>query len=143
MKKKITLLFLFFSLIMGLAVYGFFSSIPIAQEGEDIPRIKVSPNIFDFGNVNYGEIVKYTFIIENSGEEILEIKRVSTSCLCASAEIEKENILPGEKINLYVEYDTGAMSGRMAMGRQERIIYLRSNDPLNPQKEILIKAYVE
>jgi hypothetical protein len=41
-----------------------------------------------------------------------------------------------------VTYDTGAMSGAHAKGQQKRIIYIKSNDPINPQIEAMIYAYV-
>jgi len=42
-----------------------------------------------------------------------------------------------------VIYDSGAMSGFHALGKQERIIYLQTNDPKHPQIEVKIFAYVK
>ncbi len=67
---------------------------------------------------------------------------MATSCACTSAKVTKEKIAPGKEADLNVTYDTGAMSGPHGKGSQERIIYIKSNDPINPQAEVTIKAYV-
>ncbi len=68
---------------------------------------------------------------------------MATSCGCTTAKVSKEKINPGEEIELQVSYDTGAMSGDHARGEQERIIYIKSNDPINPQVEAMIYADVK
>ena len=88
-------------------------------------------------------MVEYTFKVKNIGQVLLEIKRVSTSCGCTSAEVSKEKIAPNEEADLLVIYDTGAMSGAHAKGEQERIIYVKSSDPINPQIEVMIYATVK
>ena len=127
---------------MGLAVFGYFKAIPeIENQTGDFPKIEITPKIFDFGEINYGNVVSYGFKVKNSGEGVLEIKRVATSCACTTAKIAKEKIEPGEEVELLVTYDSDAMPLH-GSGREERIIYLRSNDPANPQVEVRIYANV-
>lgn len=142
MKPKV---FLLVFLILGLAIIGYFKAIPAPTGGVDnLPKIEVSPQSFDFGEVEYGKVAGYTFKVRNTGSEILEIKRVATSCACTTAKILKEKLNPGEETELLVSYDTAAM-GRSAhgMGKQERIIYVKSNDPVNPQVTVMIYANVK
>ena len=142
MKPKIWVFLIL--IILGLASYGYFKSIPgVENQTENLPKIEISPESFDFGEVKYGQLAEYTFLVKNSGKKTLEIKKVATSCACTTAEIAKEEINPGEETNLQVVYDTGAMSGAHAKGEQERIIYVKSNDPVNPQIEVTISAYVK
>lgn len=130
-------------IIIGLLVYGYFKAIPSPEDQEENqPKIEAFPMSFDFGEIEYNQIVEHSFRIRNSGKEVLEIKKLATSCACTTAKINKEKINPNEEAELLVRYDTGAMSGSHAKGRQERIIYIRSNDPLNPQIEVMIYAYV-
>ena len=89
------------------------------------------------------KVVEYIFKVKNTGNEALEIKKVATSCACTTAKIDKEKINPGKETNLLVVYNTGAMSGSHAKGEQERIIYVRSNDSVNPQVEVMIYADVK
>jgi len=137
-------LIIFVIIFIAFAIYGYLNAIPgIEDSAEEYPKIEAAPESFDFGEIDYGQIAEHTFKIKNSGNEVLEIKRIATSCACTSAEIEKEILNPGEETNLFVKYDTGLMTGAHAKGNQERIIYIKSNDPINPQIEITIKAYVK
>ncbi|KKT16741.1 MAG: hypothetical protein UV98_C0023G0001, partial [Parcubacteria group bacterium GW2011_GWB1_43_6] len=108
----------------------------------NLPQIEITPKSFDFGEVQYGDIAEYSFKIKNTGSEILEIKRLATSCGCTSAKIAKVELNPGEEADLRVTYDSGAMSGPHGKGEQERIIYVKSSDPVNPQVEVMVYANV-
>lgn len=144
MKSKTIFLVFFGLIIINLLVYGYFKAIPgPGNQGEARPKIEFKPMSFDFGEIEYGQIVEHSFKVKNSGKEVLEIRKLATSCACTTAEINKERINPNEEAELLVRYDSGAMSGPHARGKQERIIYIRSNDPLNPQIEIMIYAYVK
>lgn len=144
MKQKTWFFLILGVIILGLGGYGYFKAIPsVENQTTNLPQIEISPQSFNFGDVEYGRVVEHTFKIKNSGEKSLEIKRVATSCGCTTAEVAEENINPGEDTNLLVVYDTGAMSGPYAKGEQERIIYIKSNDPINPQVEVLIYANVK
>lgn len=131
--------------ILGIAIFGYFKSSPsVENQAGNLSKIEITPEHFDFGNVDYGKIAEYNFKVKNLGLEILEIKRVATSCACTTAKITKEKIASGETAELLVSYDTAAM-GRSShgMGKQERIIYVKSNDPINPQVEVTIYADVK
>lgn len=144
MKSKTLFLTISVLVIVGIAISGYFKAIPgVENQGENLPQIEITPKSFDFGEVEYGQVVEYSFLVKNLGDEILEIKRVATSCACTTAEIEKETLRPGEETKLLVIYDTGAMTGAHAKGEQERIIYVKSNDPVNPQVEAMIYADVQ
>ncbi|MFH0906867.1 MAG: DUF1573 domain-containing protein [bacterium] len=131
-------------LVLAFSIYGYFSAVPGVEDNEeDQPKIEINPQTFDFGEVEYGQILEYTFKIKNLSNQILEISKVTTSCGCTTAQISQEKINPQEEIELKVIYDTGAMGGTHAKGDQERIIYIKSNDPINPQTEVTISAYVK
>ncbi|MCP6718176.1 MAG: DUF1573 domain-containing protein [Patescibacteria group bacterium] len=142
MKLKIKPFLILITAILVLAIYGYFQSIPESEQGQDVPKIELTSNFFDFGEVEYGKVLEHSFQVKNIGKKVLEIQRIATSCACTSAVINKEQINPNEQAELTVEYDTGAMSGPHGQGKQERIIYIKTNDPLNPQIEITINAYV-
>lgn len=142
--RKLKIFLILTIVILGLAVYGYFKAIPgFENQTEAYPKIEITPEYFDFGEVNYGQVLEYTFKVKNAGSEILEIKRVATSCACTSAKISEEKISPNQEAGLIVSYDTGAMSGPHGKGEQERIIYIKSNDPVNPQVEVMIYSNVK
>ena len=143
MKQRVVI-FIILGIIFGLAIYGYFTAVPGVENHTDKqPKIEITPQSFDLGEVQYGDVAKHTFKIKNLGNEVLEIIKVATSCACTSAEASQKKINPGEEADLFVTYNTGTMSGPHAKGAQERIIYTKSNDPVNPQTEVIIKAYVK
>ncbi|MBI5465559.1 DUF1573 domain-containing protein [Candidatus Gottesmanbacteria bacterium] len=139
--------FLLFAVALGLlAIFGYFQAVgrgtPPDQKTSK-PKIVVEPEQWDFGEIEYGKIAEYTFKVRNTGSETLEIKRVATSCACTSAKIDKEKIGPGGTAEILVTYDTAAMGrGSHGKGKQERIIYVKSNDPENPQVQVKIYANI-
>ncbi|MBI5023013.1 MAG: DUF1573 domain-containing protein [Candidatus Magasanikbacteria bacterium] len=133
-------------IILGsLSVYGYFKAIPpVIDKNQAIPKIEITPTFFDFGKLDFGKIAEKIFIVKNIGQQVLEIKRVTTSCSCTSAQVSKETINPGEEAELQVRYDTAAMgSGSHGKGQQDRIIYIKSSDPTRPQVEIIISSFVK
>ena len=67
------------------------------------PKIGLSTNSFDLGDINpdNGKITE-TFFVENLGNAPLSITSISTSCGCTEAEVESNNLAPGEKTKLIV-----------------------------------------
>jgi hypothetical protein len=115
------------------AVYGYYSIFKT-------PRIEVTPPFMDLGDVTK-EGFNYTFTVGNSGTKALEIDRVSTSCGCTSASIDQDLIMPGEEAGLHVSFNPKLMEEEVR-GKVTRIIFIRSNDPENPEVEIKISANV-
>lgn len=103
------------------------------------PQVKVSPVGFDFGDIG-SDSVTTTFAVSNQGNGPLQIESVTTSCGCTTAEISHQTIGPGESANLTVNFDPQAHAG--AVGQFLRSVYLRTNDPANPEVEVQIKANV-
>lgn len=135
---------IFIVTMASFLAYGYFNATPGVENGDaKIPKIVITPQVFDFGQIDYGQVAKYSFKVENLGDQVLEIKKVATSCACTSAQVIPEKIEPGQEAELKVTYDTSAMSGPHGHGQQERIIYVKSNDPVNPQVEVIIQAYVQ
>ena len=126
-----------------LGAVGYFKAVPTSNKDE-APKIEVAPNSFDFGEIEFGKIAEYSFKLKNTGDQNLKISRVATSCACTSAKILQEELAAGQETELRVRYDTAAMgSGSHGKGRQERIIYIKSNDPVTPQIEVIIYAFVK
>jgi len=53
-------------------------------------------NQHNFGEIPYGEPVSYMFVVKNTGETPLVIKRVKPSCSCSVAEYTEDPIAPGK-----------------------------------------------
>jgi len=66
---------------------------------------------FDFGVVDQGEKVSYVYKFENTGDLPLVITNAKGSCGCTVPKYPKEPILPGEKAELTVEFNTKGKKG--------------------------------
>lgn len=70
------------------------------------PRLTVTPHEFDFGKIRQGGgVVSTVFELYNSGSEEVIITDVIASCSCASAEVDKKTLAPGERGTLTVRFD--------------------------------------
>lgn len=133
--NKSTLIILGVIVVLGVII--FYNSL---GSGGGVPRIQVIPSSYDFGNMPH-EAVNHTFMVKNMGTGPLEIKRVSTSCGCTSAKISLEKILPNQVANLWVKFDPNLMEEKVE-GEVLRVVYIKSNDPEQPEVEVEIKANV-
>lgn len=137
---------LFFGIILLVfAAFGYSKAVPNSpgQNSGQGPRIVIEPESWDFGEVEFGKVVEKEFSLKNEGNEKLEINRVSTSCGCTKAEVDKKELEPDEEGRLLVTYDSGAMGKTIIGKRLERFVYLRSNDRNSPQVEVIIYARVK
>ncbi len=129
--------------IAGISLYSYFS-----LNQPPLPRIAIIPSSYNFGVVPYRAVTK-SFTVRNIGRAPLLITGISTSCGCTSAKIEstsarigKEELLPGEETELLVTFDPNLMEERLK-GEIYRVVYVKSNDPKQPEAEIEIRATLE
>jgi Protein of unknown function (DUF1573) len=101
------------------------------------PVITAKSDSYDFGTVVEGQLVKYSFEIQNTGSADLKIDRVNASCGCTVAKQEKSVLKPSEKTMINVEFNS---QGKM--GPQEKFIYIFSNDPKSPEFKFSMKGVV-
>ena len=93
------------------------------------PKLVVSDWKKNFGFVKQGEIVKIDYDIRNKGNQPLMINDVEVSCSCTRVEYPTQPILPNQPVKVRVFFDT-----KSAYYRQDRIVYLITNDPASPTK---------
>lgn len=132
---------IYFWIIGVIAVIGTIAFYQYSNLNNKEPRIEITPLFYDFGNIPY-ELVEHAFLVKNTGKSALEILRISTSCGCTKGIIDKELIEPGETANLLVTIDPNLM-GEDAFGEIERTVYIKSNDPEQPESEIQLTANIQ
>jgi hypothetical protein len=104
-------------------------------------KVEVEPVSHDFGEIVQSEgPVSTTFTVKNSGTKPLVINRLSTSCGCTTAEINKDPLQPGESREMTVVFDP--MVHPDQLGEIERVVYLQTTDPDRPEVEIDIMGNV-
>ena len=99
-------------------------------------EVQMDETNHDFGIVKAGEIVVFDFALVNTGTRNLVIKNTEVDCGCVQVHVVKENIKPGEKGNIEVEFDS-----RGLFGKQLKTIDLDWN--CKEPKQLVIFATVE
>ncbi len=90
------------------------ASIKTGADGVKEPgKIVFTEEIFDFGKVTEGDIVKHTFPFKNEGPGPVRLVKTRTSCGCTTAEAALREYAPGENGRLEVEVDTAGKHGIM------------------------------
>jgi rhodanese-related sulfurtransferase len=88
------------------------------------PQIHVEEPTYDFGAILEGFVVTHVFVIENTGDEVLQIERVAASCGCTTTALATDSLAPGESVDLEVLIDTAGFGGRIG-----KSVYVYTNDP--------------
>ncbi|MEW6378285.1 MAG: DUF1573 domain-containing protein [bacterium] len=134
MKKNRTLIVLSVLLISFPIVLSVFCPAPAAAA----PRIAFSNASFDFGQIYQNKAVTHVFTFQNTGDQALNIEQVKTSCGCTAAVLSQKTINPGETGQIKVTFNSAHRKGK-----QQKVIYVHSNDPVNPITQITIEALVK
>jgi len=124
--RRFLLLFLLPALVLGASSSG------------EKARITFDKESWDFGKIKEGDIPSYVFVFRNSGDEPLVIRRVRTSCGCTAALVSDKTLEPGDKGELKVTFNSRGYEGNVA-----KYVYVESNDPDQPVKQLTISANVQ
>ena len=102
------------------------------------PQMLVEQLNYDFGEVLQGGKVEYTFRFSNTGDEVLEIGNVRSSCGCTAALLSARRIAPGDMGELRVTFNSTRFRGAV-----NKIITLESNDPQQSQVRFSVYGNVK
>lgn len=129
--------FLLFLLIFGSCQSGAKKAEPASQSDESgVAEFAFSEEMHNFGSLNAGEVVSFTFVFRNIGTKTLTIDKVDSGCGCMKVNIPEKSVEPGMEGRIEVIYDS---SGEV--GNQLKIITLYSNEE-KPERQLFIKAQV-
>ena len=109
----------------------------VAGRAEAQPGAVFSETVIDVGAVHKGERASYEFIVRNEGDQALQITEVKPSCGCTVAEYDK-TIQPGGTGKITAVVDTTNFKGPIA-----KSVKVFTNDPVNPQINLVIKANIK
>jgi hypothetical protein len=92
----------------------------------------------DLGDVQQGPQVTGEFEFTNTGNSVLEIKKIAPSCGCTGVVVdEKKEYQPGEVGKIKFTFNTEGRSGI-----NEKHISVESNDLKNPSKMVTFKCNI-
>jgi hypothetical protein len=86
---------------------------PAAEAAPKGPKIQFATPIYDFGRVQAGETVKYSFIFTNVGDELLEVSNVQPSCGCTTAGDWTRSVAAGATGKVPVQFNSAAFNGQV------------------------------
>lgn len=93
------------------------------------PYITFAEESHDFGDIEQGDQVEYTFEFENTGDEPIILANVLTTCGCTATNWPKEPIAPGTKSTITAKFNSAGK-----VGRQNKVITVMSNSVNNPER---------
>ncbi|MDO5615851.1 MAG: DUF1573 domain-containing protein [Cruoricaptor ignavus] len=85
----------------------------VAQVASNAPltSLALSENYYDFKDVKKGESVEHIYEVTNTGENPLIISEVKPACGCTAPNYTKEPIMPGEKGQITLKFDSSNFDG--------------------------------
>lgn len=95
----LTLMFVFGFVSWGLAQNS-------TSTEEQKTSLKFESTTVDYGDIQKGSDPYRSFVFENTSNEPVAIKSAKGSCGCTVPEYPKEPIMPGQKSEVKVRYDT-------------------------------------
>lgn len=84
---------------------------PNAPTGPTTTMVFEDGQVYDYGVINAGEKVKYSYKLKNTGSEPLIISNCKGSCGCTVPVCPTAPIAPGETAEIPVEFDSKGKNG--------------------------------
>lgn len=104
------------------------------------PAIAMDPTTLDFGPLSAPMVEARTVSVRNTGRAPLRIEAISSSCACTTGKMDATVVSPGAAAQMRVTFDTVAHGPQTGPARHA--VYVRTNDPRNPEVEIEVRAMV-
>lgn len=79
---------------------------------EGLAKFVFSEEIHNFGSLNAGEVVAYTFTFKNEGTKPLIISKADAGCNCTEVKLPEKPVEPGQEGNIEVIYNSAGETGR-------------------------------
>ncbi|MFC1732677.1 DUF1573 domain-containing protein [candidate division KSB1 bacterium] len=105
---------------------------------QNAPKVVLNSERFNFGTVKDGDMVKYSFIISNEGNEDLIIRKTKASCGCTASKPEKTLLKKGETSKINITFNTTNRPGK-----QHKTVTVITNDPKKADITLHIEGTVE
>ncbi len=107
-----------------------------AQPDPLLPYLNFLVTDHNFGTIQPGTVVEFTFKFTNTGKTPLLIAHVRTTCGCTATEWTRTPVAPGERGFVTARFNTSGTSGQ-----RHKVITVISN-AANEQQRIWIRANV-
>ena len=105
---------------------------------QDKAKIQFVKEKHDFGKVEQGKVLTYSFKYKNIGDATLNIKKVTSTCGCTAAVVKGKKLNPGKEGEIKISFNTTGYAGNTS-----KYIYVETNDPSAPQKQLTVSAAID
>ena len=117
-------------------IHEYFDPVPLAEK-DNVPRLEIKEMEIDLNRIKSNLVISRLITLENTGGQPLHIRKILSNCDCVNLIVPKEEIKPGEKMDITVTFDP---KGRRGIDHKTVTIY--SNDPLWPTRTVMIKSRI-
>lgn len=117
----------------GWAGVGLAQGIPPAA-----PKVVLSQDSWNFGEVWHLEKPRLTIQIRNAGTADLRIEPIQSTCGCAVAHVQRDVLPPGESTFFHMRFDTKGKQREV-----EATLIINSNDPERPTIHFRTHGFVK
>jgi hypothetical protein len=108
---------------------------PLAAAATPGPKAQVPETTFDFGEIFEDRELTHTFVIQNIGDALLEIKDIDSDCACTAADSDRR-IPPGGQGRIKLTIAPYSVVRQFA--KKTKVFF---NDPDHPQVVLTMKGY--
>lgn len=108
------------------------------SSNQSVPSLVCMDSIYDFGVAGQEDRIVHSFHLSNKGTAPVQILRIDPGCGCVTATSTKSIILPGEAGEVHSVFETQRYEGEV-----KRTITVYSNDPYQPQMDLVIKGIIK
>jgi hypothetical protein len=114
--------------------------VPLAQgAGQPKPVMALSTERWDFGTLEQGQTASTNILVTNKGDADLKITFIRSSCAACVGNVTGARLVePGQKGPITLTFYSKGLTGR-----QSKVVYVHSNDPITPFKAIRIVGVVK
>ena len=102
------------------------------------PEITFEKKKIDFGEITSGKVIDLLYTFENTGDELLIIKNINTSCGCTYTRLEKKEYEPGEKGSIPLKFFSKGYRGKVI-----KTVTVVSNDKANPYIRLSLSGLIK
>lgn len=108
-----------------------------AEELAKAPQVSVDNPEVDFGQMKQTEKFEHNFVLTNTGESTLYIRKIKASCGCTAVQPEKQQVAPGESVKIKTIFNAAGKRGN-----QNKNVTIITNDPKRSSLILRIKGEV-
>ena len=80
-------------------------------QSKPLTNLVLSENHYEFGKIKKGDVKEHVYEVTNTGDNPLIISAVKPGCGCTAPEYTKEPILPGQKGQITLKFDSANFDG--------------------------------